>query len=89
MSVLVLQVSVCGYVFIIFDKVTLDLSSDEPLRTISGAGEAAVAQVVPRREGDAANKEAQRSRKGTQAEWPNTKGRLGRIPKEEKERSSV
>lgn len=57
----------------------------------TGAGEAAVAQVVPRREGDAADKEAQRGRKGTQAEWPNTRGRLGRIPKEEeeKERSSV
>ena len=69
---------------------TLDLTSYEPLRTTSGAGEAAVAQVVPRREGDAADKKAQRGRKGTQAEWPNTKGRLGRIPKEEEnERSSI
>ena len=44
-----------------------------------------MAQVVPRREGDAANKKAQRGEQGAQAclshtEWPNPQG--GRVESE-------
>ena len=49
-----------------------------------------MAQVVPRCEGDAANKKAQRGGKDTRdskTEWPDPKGRIETIRKKEKERT--